>query len=445
MESERAIEEGAPPLDKARLEQEHSEYGKRCDRERRCKAHRCPALEPVRIGEPERCEQEGRKLRPAGERHGSSPGDRRRRQPEAPDEDRGHDRVVRVRVHRVRGEGERDPAEGERYSKRRASESAPDHDQAEDDEQIEPDRGRMRRRQRVPLSRPAECKHCGNVREVCHRTVRVAARVGRFAAAVLLDPIADRTVGVGLAAGRARVLDRHVAVRGLAVEDPVGADHTGVADIDHTTRALEIEADPQPAEEHGNGCKRPNRPGQRRVDRAASEADPGRTHKQVGERWHRERRAPEDFAPVEEPEGESEREQDEQIERMERPEPTPVDEADEEDGTERDPHPPGIEHRASERADPTPRHFPRDLRARPRLGHTAVAVLDFAECDLSGLARPDADGPASGRFVERRIGRRAPRVPVEPAGNLGFVEKACDDNVFGQSRPTDDRREGAAQ
>ena len=57
----------------------------------------------------------------------------------------------------------------------------------------------------------------------------------RLAAAVRLDAVADLARGVGRAARleRVAVLDREVAPRRLAVDDPLRADHARVADVDH--------------------------------------------------------------------------------------------------------------------------------------------------------------------------------------------------------------------
>ena len=261
---------------------------------------RRPRAQPVRVGEPERREQERRELRPARERDGRTPRDGRRREPEAPDEERRHDRVVRVRVQRVGGEREGEPAERERDGELRAAEPAADEEQAEDDEQVERDRGRMRRGQRVPLPRPdaASAPPARRRGRRWDRTCRRAGwrtRSGRSAGS-------SRGPSPSVSAGPQA---RPVSATGMwpygasAVEDPVAADHAGVADVDHPARGLEIEADPEAAEKDGNGREQPHRPGQRRVRSAAAEPDPGGTHEQVGERQRPERRAPEDLAPVE--------------------------------------------------------------------------------------------------------------------------------------------------
>ncbi len=140
-------------------------------------------------------------------------------------ENRGHDRVVRVRVHRVGGERER------RSSRTRGRRRAA----------VPPKRRPTRSRPRTASRSKAIAVACaagsvshlpdqrqdqadGDVGEVVDRAIRVATVVRRLAAAVRLDVVADVPLGVGGAAGAARRV-RHVAVRRLAVEDPVAADH----------------------------------------------------------------------------------------------------------------------------------------------------------------------------------------------------------------------------
>ena len=184
---------------------------------------------------------------------------------------------------------------------------------------------------------------------------------------------------------------------------------------------------------------RPARRGRSRTPTA--EADPGGAHEQVREDRCGERRAPEHLPPVERPERQPERREREQIEGVPRQQPSPVDETEDEDGAQRDPSPPRVQHLAAEGADVSPRHLPGDLRARPCLGDTAVAVLDLAESDLPGLARPDANGPAPCRLVERRIGRGMRRVAVEPVRDLRGGQEARHGNALGQPRRPGDRGE----
>ena len=350
-------------------------------------------------------------------------------------EDRGHDRVVRVRVQGVRREREGHPAEDEPRREGRAPESTTDEKQTEYDEQVEGDRRRVGRRQRVPLPGPGKHERRGHVGEVGDRPVRVAAGKGRLAAAVVLDPVANRAVRVLLATGPLRAGDGHVPVRGTAVEDPVAADHAGVADVDHSPRRLEVEADAETPQKDRNRREQPDGPEESGGRGPATETDPAHAHEEVGERWRGERRAPEHVATVEEPERETEREQHEQVERMPASKPPPVGKADEEDRAERDPHPPGVEDLPAERPDPAPCHAPRDLWARPCLGDAPVAVLDPAEGDLPCPSRPDLDSPPARRLVERGVRRRIGRVPLEPACDLRYLEEAGDDCALRHRRP----------
>ena len=82
-----------------------------------------------------------------------------------------------------------------------AAEPQADQHEAEDRDQVERDRRRVRRRQLVPAAAPAEdcvARHVGLVR---HRPIGVAALVGRLAAAVRLHSLAHaafRVLGAAL-------------------------------------------------------------------------------------------------------------------------------------------------------------------------------------------------------------------------------------------------------
>ena len=107
--------------------------------------------------------------------------------------------------------------------------------------------------------------------------------------------------------------------------------------------------------------------------------------------------------------------------------PAPVDEPEEEDDAERDPHPPGVEDLAAERADPPSRHPPRDLRAGARLRHPAVAVLDLAEGDLArrGPTTPSPSSAASPCRTSRRSAASAGSASSQWA-TLGCARKLGD-------------------
>ena len=153
-------------------------------------------------------------------------------------------------------------------------------------EEVERDRGRVRGGQLVPPPGPAEDEHGGHVGEIGDRPVRVAARIRRLAAAVRLDPVAYLAVGVGPAAGLQVVRHRHRPVRRLAVEDPVAADHAGVADVDHAAAVVDVEPDAESDEEERGDGERPDGPDGVGRPRPCGrpEADPCASASQVDER-----------------------------------------------------------------------------------------------------------------------------------------------------------------
>ena len=144
----------------------------------------------------------------------------------------------------------------------------------------------------------------------------------------------------------------------------------------------------------------------RSCPRAGAEADPRCAQEQVDERRHRECRAFEDLAAVEEEERDAEGEQRQEVERAHRQRPPQVDEPEEEHGREAEPDRPGGEEPPTERPRAPSRHLPRDLRAGRRLGHLPVGVVHDPLRDLARLPGPDAHRPGALRLVERRIGRR---------------------------------------
>ena len=239
-------------------------------------------------------------------------------------------------------------------------------------QQVPEDRRRVRGRQRVPLAAPAE----DEVARAGRRGRRPGRRCRRWAFAVSQRPfvwIRSRISpdGVGRAAGGPVALDREVAVRALAVRDPVGADHARVADVDHV-RVADVQPDPEAGEEDRRR-RRAARPARRRRRAGAGRApDPDAAREQPDERRVDERHRREDVAVVEEPERDREREQHEQVEVAQREQPPPVDEAEQEHGAEAEPDRVAVDLLAAERARAAARHLPRDLRPRPRLEHRAV-------------------------------------------------------------------------
>src|SRR5262249_1062911 len=130
---------------------------------------------------------------------------------------------------------------------------------AEQTEEVEGNRRRVRGRQLVPPTTPAEEPVRGKVRLVRNGTVRVALRVRGLAPPVRLDAVTDLAVFVGPSAGFLRGLDRKVPVGSLADRDPLGADDAGVAHVDHV-RALDVEAYPEADEEDRCRGQQPHRP-----------------------------------------------------------------------------------------------------------------------------------------------------------------------------------------
>src|SRR5581483_1728553 len=144
--------------------------------------------------------------------------------------------------------------------------------------EVEGDRGEVRRREAVPLPAPAEREVAGDVRLVRGRPVRVALRVRALAAAVRLDAVADLAGGVGRPArlevlAARELLDREVPPRRLSLDDPLRADHAGVADVDHV-RALDVEADAEAGEEDRRADQHPDRPARRARRPAVPRPDP---------------------------------------------------------------------------------------------------------------------------------------------------------------------------
>ena len=390
---------------------------------------RRPSRRSRRVGQPERRQQQGRELRPAGERDGGPTPRGGGAGPEAPDERRRHDRVVRVRVEDVRGERVREPGEREHRGEARAAEAQADEHEPEHDQEIEGNRRGMRRRERVPSARPAERQHRGHVGEVGDRAVRVAPRVRGLAAAVLLDALADLPVRVRRATGSAAVLDGHVAVGGLAVEDPVGADHAGVADVDHAARRLEVEADPEAGKEDGRCDEQPDRPDRRGRVTAPAEPDPQGARQEVargGAASGALRKISPRLKNQSERPNESSTSRSSVCSDLSRRRSTSPTRNRTLNG---EPHPPCVQRLAAERARAAARHLPRDLRAGPSLRDETVGVRDLARGDLPGCARPDVHRPAPRRTIEDRIGARVPagsgRASARPCGTRAERATAC--------------------
>ena len=207
----------------------------------------------------------------------------------------------------------------------------------------------------------------------------------------------------------------------VPVDDPLGADHARVADVDDV-RALDVEPDPEAGEEDRRGEQHPDRPARRARRAAVADADPHPAQHHPDEQRIEERHRREDVAVVEVPERRRRREQEEQVEVAERERPPPVAEPDEEDEAERAPDPRVVDRRAAERAGRAARHPPRHLRAGPRLGDVAGRVDDRALGDLARRSPPDLHRPLAGlrgRTSPRGCGPSpgSARATPRPSGN----------------------------
>jgi hypothetical protein len=120
-----------------------------------------------------------------------------------------HERIVRVRLEGEHRVGIGRPREAERHpqlaARRPRAQATAEQHQPEQREQVEGQRGSVRRRQVIPDAAPGHRLLERDVGEVVHRPVGVAA----------LDVVAEPR-----------------AVERVPVGDAVGADHTGVPDVD---------------------------------------------------------------------------------------------------------------------------------------------------------------------------------------------------------------------
>src|SRR6266545_1644880 len=416
-----ALPEDAQRVSDVRLEQQDREGEHRRDDETRGVRE---DLAPRRaIGRPERCDDECRELRPRRERDERSACRRPREQPEAPDEERRQQRVVRVRVRDVLREWIGHPRERERRAELGPAEAPSDQREAEQAEEVEHDRGRVRGREVVPLPGPAEDQVLGDVRLVGDGPVRVAAVVRRLAPPVRLHAVPDLAVLVLRSARLEVVLDRHVPIRRLAVDDPLGADHARITDVDDVRRAR-VEADAEADREHGRGEEDPRRPGGPATWCATGDPDVQATREEVGERRVCEGSAREDVAAVEEPQRDAERQHRDQVERAQRERSPPVHESDQEERAEAEPDARTVDLAAAERTAAAARHRPGDLRARPRLRHVAGHVVDATHRDLARVAPPDLDRPVRVVLAVLGVdGAALPRVTRQPVAHLRICEE----------------------
>ena len=237
--------------------------------------------------------------------------------------------------------------------------------------------------------------------------------------------VGDRAVGVaGL------VVVGEVAVDRLLVRDPVGADHSRVAHVDHVG-VSDVEGD-SPSDQQDGG-DRQDRDRQRRPQPDATsppEAEPQRAGREIEQRWIREGDGDPDVPAVEEVLREAEARHHHQQVQVGEPEgPAPVEQPEDEDRAERQPDVGRVDHPA-ERARVATRHPPGHLVARPRFDDLAGVRVDDDLDDLV-VAGEEPDLPeARARVAARRrgqvrvlLGRRdGVRVELGDLGRPGLAD-----------------------
>ena len=158
------------------------------------------------------------------------------------------------------------PGEREHGPQPLAAEAQPDEEEAEQREQVERDRGEVRRWQVVPLPGPTR----GSRSPGCTTRMRPArtcrprdsrSRSGRSTGSSRGSRPEESAVPQDFFVFSTGKLPHGAC----AVDDPLGADHARVADVDHV-RALDVEPDPEAGQEDRR---------RRAAPRPASAARPG--------------------------------------------------------------------------------------------------------------------------------------------------------------------------
>jgi hypothetical protein len=214
-----------------------------------------------------------------------------------------------------------------------------------------------------------------------------------------------------------------VPVRRLPIEDPVGPDDAGEADVDHAPRRLDVEPDPEAEQEDRRRRERPRRPDGRQRTSASAEPHPQAAGEQVGEDGVDERHAAEDLAAVEERERHREAEEREEVEVSDGEGPPQVGEPEQEHEAQGEPHVRLQERLPAERSLAATRHLPRDLRPGPCLRHAPGAILDDDLRDLARLARPRLHEPGLRLRAVVGVGRGIRRIAVEPGRDPRMCER----------------------
>ena len=185
--------------------------------------------------------------------------------------------------------------------------------------------------------------------------------------------------------------------------------------------------------------------GRRRARRPVAARDPDAADEQVDERRVGERRAPEDLALVEEAQRDGEREQREQVEVAQRARPAQVGEPEQEDARRRRARARRVLIVLPPNAPAPPRAIVQATCGPVHASLTApVRVVDLAEHDLPGVARPRLHDPLVGRGAVLGVGRAgsagSARASAATFGSRAGCRVACSSVSRARPRRRRERR-----
>ena len=367
------------------------------------------ARDPAELGNgirrPERRDEQRAELRPAGERDRRPARPVRRDEQESEQEERGHDRVVRVGVQRVRRERVAPPR------RRRAARRAAGLRTAGRPGRARARRaGRTRSRSRAPRAASPTSRSTGRQRRpgrtrgttpgpyVSPRSIAASQRPfvwmrSRTCPSESFGPHGSRSPRCGMFPYGAS--PSRIRLAPTTPASPTSITPRGVSRLSPTRK---------PSRKTAAAASTQVGQTERERRTASTEPDPQPAREQVDEHRVDERDAPEDLAAVEERERDGEAEQREEVEVSHRERPAQIGEPEEEDQAEAEPDVRPQERLAAERALASASHLPCDLWPGPRLRDAPGRVLDDGLRDLPGLARPHLDEPRA------RLGRKSASV-----------------------------------
>ena len=304
----------------------------------------------------QRRQRQGREFRQPGPRH-RDPSRRRRANHQQRDHEPQRDqRVVGVRTQDIERERVGGPEVGQHRSQGRPADHPAEHEEPQDRQHVEGDRRRVRRRQAVPEPAPAEDQVERHIGVVVDRPVRVSG-------------------GVAV---------RPVSVQRRVGEHLVGADHAGVADVDHI-RVGDVQANPETDQEDHTDRQPPGRDQdpQRLPRPAASERQQQHSDHQVAHERIHQRHRQSKVRLVEERQRNREAQEHQQVEVQQGRTPAPGQERQHEQEAHRQPDVERVDV-APERSRISAGHRPRHLVAGPHLRHLRGGVVDV-DLDHLGL------------------------------------------------------------